>query len=86
MKLVDASPQAAGLHSAALACTNELFTLSIAAGGLAGLLDLAAGNKQDLTEQQGLALGMLADMAQSIENEIAAIADRLGEAVSDRAD
>lgn len=58
---------------------NELFTLSIRAGGLAGLLELIAGNSEGLTEQQGMAFGELADIAQAIENEITAIADRLGE-------
>lgn len=79
MRLVDTSPEATALRSAALDCANQLFTLSISAGGLAGLLQLISGS-EDLPEQQRMAVGALADMAQKIENEITAIADRLGHA------
>ncbi len=80
LQLVDLSPEACALRSAVRKACDELFTLSIEAGGLAGLLKLIAGNNDQLTEQVGMAIGALADMAQRIENEITAIADRLGEA------
>ena len=80
VRLVDTSSEAQALRSAAGEACNELFTLSIEAGGLAGLLKLIAGNNDQLTEQEGMAIGALADMAERIENEITAIADRLGEA------
>lgn len=81
VRLVDLSPAGQALRSAAGATCNELFDLSLQAGGLAGLLELIAGNGDGLTEQQCMAVGALADMAQRIENEITAIADRLGEAM-----
>lgn len=80
LQLVDLSPEASALRSAAHKACNELFTLSVEAGGLAGLLKLIAGNSDQLSEQEGMAIGVLADMAQRIENEITAISDRLGEA------
>lgn len=79
VRLMDLSPEAQALRSAALDACNELFTLSIDAGALAGLLKLIAGNKDQLSEQQSMAIGALGDIAQGIENEISAIADRLGE-------
>lgn len=83
LQLVDHSPEAAALRSAALEAGNELFTLSIEAGGLAGLLRLISGNGEDLSEQQGMAFVALADMAERIVSEINAIADRLGRARQD---
>ena len=83
LQLVDLSPEARALSNAAYEACNELFTLSIEAGGLAGLLKLIAGNSDQLSEQEGMAIGALADMAQRIENEITAIADRLKEAKAD---
>ena len=80
LQLVHLSPEACALRSAAHKACDELFTLSIDAGGLAGLLKLIAGNNDQLNEQEGMAIGVLADMAQRIENEITAIAERLGEA------
>ena len=80
LQLVDLSPEACALRSAAHKTCDELFTLSIEAGGLAGLLKLIAGNNDQLNEQVGMAIGVLADMAQRIENEITAIAGRLDEA------
>lgn len=79
VRLVDLSPEARAMQSAAHKACNELFTLSLDAGGLAGLLQLIAAS-EELAEQQRMAVGALADMAQRIENEITAIADRLGEA------
>lgn len=80
LQLVDQSPEACALRNSAHQACNQLFTLSIEAGGLAGLLKLIAGNNAQLNEQEGMAIGALADMAERIENEITAIADRLGEA------
>jgi hypothetical protein len=81
VRLVDSTPEAAVLRGAAHAAAEDLFTLSIQDGGLVGLLELIAGNKDRLTEQEGMAIGALAEMAQQIENEINAIADRLGKAM-----
>jgi hypothetical protein len=81
VRLVDLLPEAQALRSASHAAAEELFTLSIQAGGLVGLLELIAGNKDRLTEQEGMAIGALAEMPQQIENEINAIADRLGKAM-----
>lgn len=81
LHLVDLSPEAQALHSAAHGACNELFDLSIKAGGLTGLLELIAGSKERLSEQEGIAIGALAEMAQRIEDEINAIAGRLGGAI-----
>lgn len=81
MRLVDLSPGAQALRSAAHVACDDLFNLSLHAGGLVGLLELIAGNKDRLTDQECLALGELGEMAQRIETEINAIADRLGKAM-----
>lgn len=86
MRLVDTSDEAQALRAGAFSASNDLFTLSLRARGLAGLLELIAGNRDDLTEQQSMAFGQVAEIAQQIENEITAIADRLNEAMdSDKA-
>ena len=58
---------------------NDLFKLSIEAGGLTGLLRLIAGSTEHLDENKCMAFGVLADHAQRIENGIMAIHDRLNE-------
>lgn len=78
MHLVETSPAADALRAVNCAASNDLFTLSVEAGGLAGLLELISAS-DGLPEQQQMAIGALADMAQRIENEITAIGQRLGE-------
>jgi len=80
MQLVDTSPEAAALRHALLTGSNELHNLSLEAGGLAGLLQLVSGSEY-LDEQQRMALGVVADMAQRLKNEIEAAATRLGDAL-----
>lgn len=82
LQLVDLSPEAAALRSAAFGACNELTELSIEVGGLAALLRLIGGNTEHLTEQQGNAFHELANMAQRIDNEMTAIGRRLSEAWS----
>lgn len=79
MHLVDNSREAAALRRAILAGSNDLHSLSLEAGGLAGMLQLISGSDK-LTEPHRLALAMLADAAQRLENEIEAIAVRLDDA------
>ena len=81
--LVDPSPEAGAMRSAIWNAQNDLHTLSVDAGGLAGLLRLVAGST-DLNEQERLAFGVLTDHAQKIENEIMAIHDRMGDEIPDQ--
>ena len=83
MRLVDPSPEAGAMRSAIWNAQNDLHTLSVDAGGLAGLLRLVAGST-DLNEQERLAFGVLTDHAQKIENEIMAIHDRMGDEIPDQ--
>jgi hypothetical protein len=78
MHLVETSPAADALRAANWAASNDLFTLSIEAGGLAGLLQLVAESGR-LQQEQQLAIGSLADMAERIEKEITAISERLAD-------
>ena len=72
--------ESAQRHRAALDATNAFHERSIDAGALAGLLDLIAGNREQLSESKRLAISALADMAQALENELEAAGVKLSEA------
>lgn len=79
MHLVDLSPEAAAVREATRQASDRLGELSLEAGALAGLLQLISHSEQ-LGNQEQMAVGALADMAQRLENEIEAVRSQLGEA------